>query len=159
MMKKINFADLLISVLIAQLIGLLSSLLAGNQKEIYSSLSLPALAPPSWVFPVAWIILYFLMGISSYLIYSSETDYNSKRNALLFYAGQLFFNFLWSIVFFRFEAIGLSVVVIIILIVLVILTIISFYRINKISAYLLIPYLIWLLFALYLNINIYFLQK
>ncbi len=157
-MKKIKFSNLFISIIFAELVGLLSNIFSGNQKEIYSSLKLPALSPPNWAFPVVWTILYALMGIAAYLIYDSQADSISKKRALSLYGVQLLFNFLWSIVFFGFQSIGLSLMVIIILTILVLLTFIAFYKINKIAGYLFIPYLIWILFATYLNIAIFLLN-
>ncbi len=158
MKNKIKPADLLISILIPQLMGVLGSLFSGNQKEFYSSLILPPLSPPGWVFPVVWFVLYLFMGISSYLVFQSDTDRKSKKIALILYGIQLFLNFLWSVVFFGLNLLGLSVVIIFLLVIFVVLVIISFYKINKTAAYLMIPYLVWILFAAYLNISIFLLN-
>ncbi len=153
-MKKENAVGLLISIIIAETVGVLSGALAGNSSGIYQTLALPPLSPPGWVFPVVWTILYALMGIVSYLIYQSRSGGElQKQNALLFYGVQLFVNFLWSIVFFRFGLYGLSVAVVLLLLVLVMITVSKFYQINRIAAYLLFPYLLWLLFAVYLNVG------
>ncbi len=150
---------LFVSIGIAELVGLLSGILAGNSGAFYKTLLLPPLAPPGWVFPVVWTVLYALMGIAAYLIYQSDADKKQIQNALTIYGIQLFVNFMWSIVFFNLKWLGFSVVVIVLLDLLVLLMIFLFYRINKCAAYLLLPYLTWVLFATYLNIAIYYLNR
>lgn len=153
-MKKENAIGLLVSIIIAEVTGALSGALAGNSAEIYQMLSQPPLSPPGWVFPVVWTFLYALMGISAYLVYQSPVQEWYKRSALQFYGVQLLFNFLWSIIFFRFGLYGLSVAVIFLLIILVVITMVKFCSINRIAAGILLPYLLWLLFAVYLNIGV-----
>jgi tryptophan-rich sensory protein len=97
------------------------------------------------------------MGISAGIIYNSDAP--KKENALCIYEVQLFFNVLWSLAFFNFRAISVSIGIILILWVLIILMIRSFYKISPLAAYLQIPYLIWVTFATYLNIAIYILNK
>jgi len=152
-MKK-DWQEALISVLIAELIGLLSSGIAGNVRMEYLQYAKPPLSPPGWVFGVAWTILYALMGLAAYLVYISDNNEKFREQGLILYAIQLFFNFIWSIVFFRFNLLWGSVVIIIVLAILVIAAINVFYKINKTAAYLMIPYLLWILFATYLNIGI-----
>ena len=117
----------------------------------YQSLVKPPLAPPSIVFPIAWSILYVLMGISAYLI---ERD---KGNLDIYYF-QLFFNAFWPIIFFVFKLRLISFIWIIILVILVIIMIIRFYKINKTASLLQIPYLLWLIIASYLNLGTYLLN-
>ncbi len=152
-MKKINWFQLLVIVLITELIGVLSNLFSGNTGQIYTSLVRPPLSPPGWLFGVIWPILYLLMGIAAYMIYQSPETLDRKK-AITLYWVQLFVNFLWPIVFFRLGWYWISVLVILILDVLVLMTTIKFYKINKVAGYLLIPYLFWILFATYLNIGI-----
>ncbi len=151
-MKKIQWTELIIFIVGTELVGVLSSLLSGNFSSFYSGLVKPPLSPPGVVFPVVWAILYALMGISAYLVYVSDADEAEKRKALKVYAAQLFVNFMWSIVFFRFEQIGAAAAVLLLLIALVVWMIVLFKRINPAAGWLNIPYLIWLLFAAYLNI-------
>ena len=154
-MKPINLKRLMIAVLIPLAVGGLSALLSGNISGKYADFTQPPLSPPSIVFPIVWTILYTLMGIASYLVYEQPSvNKAKKKDALIYYGLQLFFNFLWSIIFFRFDAYGLAFVVIIMLIALVIITMLKFRKINKIAFYLLIPYLVWLLFATYLNLGV-----
>ena len=152
-MKKNNLYDLLIYILSAELTGVLSSLFAGNYGDVYGSLEKPPLSPPAWIFPVVWIILYALMGISAYLIHRSDAEPVRVKSALRVYWLQLIVNFSWSIVFFRFQAFWAAFVVLIILIILVIVMIVKFAKIRPAAALVNIPYLLWLLFAAYLNLT------
>lgn len=152
-MKKIIWTELLIFIIGTELVGALSSLLSGNFSSFYSELNKPPLAPPGIVFPIVWAILYALMGISAYMVNTSDADIKAKRRALTLYAVQLFVNFMWSIVFFRFEQIGAAAAVLILLVILVAVMIFTFRRIRPLAGYLNIPYLLWVLFAAYLNIG------
>lgn len=155
---KIDYKKLLFSIGIAEGVGFLSSLLSGvftgKQKEFIESLVQPPLSPPSWLFGVVWPILYALMGAAAYFIYDSiKGEKFEKKNALYYYAAQLFVNFLWSIVFFRFESLVGGLVILILLDILVVITMYKFRKINRLAFWLLIPYLAWILFATYLNIG------
>ena len=152
-MKKIDWLQLLTIILIAEFVGVLGSLLSGNTGEIYTSLIKPPLSPPGWLFGVVWPVLYLLMGIAAYLIYQAPQTLE-RQKATAFYWIQLFVNFLWPIVFFRFEWYWIAVIIIILLDILVSITARLFYKINKAAGYLMIPYLIWILFATCLNIGI-----
>lgn len=152
-MKKIQWTELLLFIIGTELVGALSSLLSGNFSPFYNQLVKPPLAPPGILFPIIWAILYALMGISAYMVYVSDAGRTQKKNALTLYAVQLFFNFLWSIVFFRFQQPTAALVVLIVLVILVIAMILTFARLRPLAGYLNIPYLLWILFALYLNIG------
>lgn len=121
----------------------------------YKDLVKPTLSPPGIVFPIAWTIMYLLIGISYTLL--KEKGKVPKETQQLYYT-QLIFNYLWTFIFFIFRLRLLSVLWIIILDILVILMLYQFYKQNKVSGILLIPYVLWLLFATYLNISIYFLN-
>ena len=121
----------------------------------YNDLIKPTLSPPGIVFPIAWTIIYLLIGISYTML--KEKGEVAKETKQLYYS-QLVFNYLWTFIFFVFRLRLLSVLWIIILDVLVIIMTYQFYKQNKISGILLIPYVLWLLFATYLNISIYFLN-
>ncbi len=151
-MKKINITELLIFIVSAELTGALSRLLSGNSFEFFETLTKPPFSPPSWIFPIVWFILYALMGFAAYLIYKSDSK--GRNSALVIYWAQLFLNFLWSIVFFRFNLTGLSVAVILALLVMVTFMIFKFGKINTKAAAINIPYILWLLYASYLNICI-----
>ena len=151
-MKIKDKNSLFIAILIPIAVGTLSSLLSGNM-QIYSSINKPALSPPGILFPIVWTILYILMGISSYIIYESNDP--KRGSALRTYALQLFFNFYWSIIFFRFNLFFTAFVCLLALIFLIIKMIRQFYQIKPTAAYLQIPYLLWCLFAAYLNFMVF----
>lgn len=148
---KIYLKAILIPVIIGAIVGFVTS----NFID-YNSLVQPPLAPPSILFPVVWSILYVLMGIS-YGILDSNSLVNSDINFI--YYLQLFVNALWSIFFFVLKWRFFSFLWILLLLVLVIIMIIRFYRQNKISGLIQIPYLLWIAFATYLNFTIWLLNK
>ena len=145
-----------IAILIPLLIGGLSALITKNGMESFKELNQPFLSPPSWLFPVVWTILYILMGISSYLIYKNKNVffYKERDNALILYIVQLIFNFVWSILFFNMRSFTFAFIWLIILWILVLLLMINAKKVNKIAFYLLIPYILWITFAGYLNLMI-----
>ena len=149
--------SLIISLLISLGVGGLSALLTMGSMDIYKYLDKPPLAPPSIVFPIVWTILFILMGISAYLIYNSNSEH--KQKALLIYGIQLLVNFIWPILFFVLNYRLIALFIIIILLILIIIMIIKFYKINKLAAYLQIPYLLWVSFATYLNLGFYILNR
>ncbi len=151
-MKIKNKSELIIAILIPIAVGSLSALISGG-TSLYSQINKPALSPPGYIFPIVWFILYILMGISSYIIYDSNSP--NKESALKTYALQLFFNFWWSIIFFRFSLFLFAFLWLLVMIALITLMIYKFYQINRLSSYLQIPYLLWCLFAAYLNFMIY----
>lgn len=153
-LKKKKITDLLIFIVSAELVGVLSALLSGSFSETYLSLEKPPYSPPGWIFPVVWGILYAVMGISAYLVHVSQGSQWKRSNALKVYALQLFFNFLWSIIFFRFELYTVALIDIILLDFAAALMTVLFYRLSKAAGLINIPYLIWLLFATYLNAGV-----
>ena len=151
-MKINNKSALIIAILIPLAVGTVSALFSRN-ISLYSTINKPAPSPPAFLFPIVWIILYILMGISSYLVYESNNP--NKGNALKTYAIQLFINFWWSIIFFRFSLYLFAFLWLLVMIALITIMIYQFYQIRPLSSYLQIPYLIWCLFAAYLNFMIY----
>ncbi len=143
-----------ISILIALAVGGLSALVTGKNMNLYETINQPPLAPPGILFPIVWTILYILMGISSARIFMSETSEGLKKVALQDYALNLFFNFAWSIFFFNFRVFVFSFIWIVILWGIIIKMIYDFYKIDKPAAFLQIPYLLWVTFAMYLNLGI-----
>ena len=151
-MKKHNISDMLIYIISAEVIGAVSALLAGGFSDFFNKYEEPPLLPPGWLFPVVWTILYAVMGYSAYLVKHSYGETAQKKTALTIYWTQLALNFMWSIIFFRFEALWLAFVVIMALWVLIIAMIMSFRKISPLAAYINIPYLLWVTFAAYLNL-------
>lgn len=154
MNKTINLKRLLICLVIPIGLGILSSLISGNMGGVYPTLNRPPLSPPAWIFPVVWSILYILMGISAYIVSDTRGMHSSKEQAMKIYYAQLIINVLWPIIIFRFRQFTIAAIMLGALIVAVIATIIKFKKINNTAALLLVPYLIWILFALYLNIGV-----
>ena len=151
-MKK-NWKTLLICILIPLAVGTVAGLLTKGGMEQFQELNRPMLAPPAWLFPVVWTILYILMGASSYLIL------DQKGKALTIYGYQLLVNFLWPVFFFNFGWFGFSYLWLILLWILVAKMIWEFDKISLTAALLNIPYLLWLSFAGYLNLTIWLLNR
>ena len=149
--------ELIFFLVIPLVTGFISYLLSMKGIDEFSFLRQPFLAPPSFLFPIVWTILYLLMGYSSFLIYDSN-NYNSSC-CLLIYAINLGLNFLWTPIFFGLELRLFALIILIILDLVVVYMIICFYGVNKKAAYLQIPYLLWCLFATYLNFSIYLLNR
>lgn len=147
---KINFKKLILIILGTILVGGIFAMLTMG-KSSYGDLNKP-FDVPSIVFPIVWVILYILMGISIYIV--SEDKYKDKTKAYTLYIVQLIMNSLWTLFFFGFNWYTFSSLWIVLLLIAVILMIISFFKIDKKAAYLQIPYVLWLLFALYLNVSI-----
>ncbi|MBR5507926.1 MAG: tryptophan-rich sensory protein [Clostridia bacterium] len=155
-MKK--YKPYIISVLIALGVGGLSALLTMGSSSFYETINQPPLSPPSWLFPVVWSILFALMGISSAKVYTEIKENNIKSNALTVYGINLGMNFLWSIIFFNVRAFLFAFVWLILLVGVIIKMITEFRKISLWAGNLQIPYLLWCIFALYLNFGIYVLN-
>lgn len=155
-MKK--FKPYIISVLIAVGVGLLSALITKDYMNIYDTFVKPPLAPPAIVFPIVWTILYVLMGISSAAVYVDCNGDGACRESLRVYAFQLAVNFFWSIIFFRWRLFLFAFIWLLLLIVLVVVMIRRFILLRPAAGYLQVPYLVWLVFAAYLNFAIYILN-
>lgn len=152
---KIDFKTLLFSIFIPVSLGSFVGFLTASFNNYYELIQ-PNFAPPAIVFPIVWTFLYILMGISSYIIIKSDSD--NKNDTLFVYGIQLLINLFWSVWFFVFRFYLLSFIWILLLIGFVLVMIKKFYIISKVSAYLQIPYLIWLVFAGILNLSIWFLN-
>ena len=147
------------SIAIALTVGGVSALLTMENMSLYEEIRQPPLAPPSILFPIAWSILYLLMGISAAMIYTSYHAQKSERTAALMpYGASLFVNFIWSPLFFNARAFLPAFVWLVLLEFLIVMTIISYRRINTVAAYLQIPYAVWVAFAGYLNLAIWLLN-
>ncbi len=157
MFMHIDLKKLATSIIIPLTVGGISAFITSDAMKDYKDFNRPPLAPPSWLFPVVWTILYILMGVSFYLVRKTKTKRN-KTNAYILFAVQLFLNFIWSPIFFIGKAYLTAFIVLVALLLSVIGMTVSFYRINKLSGYLQIPYIIWLLIAGYLNLGIYILN-
>lgn len=151
-----NKSIFIIFLLIPLAAGALSALFTGNISGSYTSFTKPSFAPPGILFPIIWTILYLLMGVSSYIV--AQSDHPDKLLALRTYFIQLFFNFMWSILFFGLSNYLLAFFWLLLLILLIIIMIVRFHKIKPIAAYLQIPYLFWCIFAAILNFAVYLLN-
>lgn len=150
----------IISIIIALAVGGLSALITSGNMNLYDEIIMPALAPPAILFPIVWTVLYTLMGISAAMVYNSDTATASEKTSALYtYGISLFFNFFWSIIFFNMRRFLFAFVWLLVLLFLIVRTIMKYYKINPASAYLQIPYAIWVTFAGYLNFAIWYLNR
>ncbi len=151
-MKPLRLKGLIIYVLITIGLGVVGALLAGDIGAVYAGLVKPPMAPPGVVFPIVWNILYALMGVSVYLLSLEKAPVVFELIKNYFF--QLILNVLWQIVFWRVKAFYVAAALIVFLLVLGIRWAIRVFRLNAVSSLLFWPYLLWLCFALYLNIGI-----
>ena len=147
--KLLTFILFLLITFSASLIGGLATI--NFMNPWYSLLNKPIFNPPDWVFGPVWTILYFMMTISIWLYWHTK---NREMNTIYIYFIHIVFNTTWSIVFFGLHQIFAALVVLLVLIFLIIALILKFKRVNLISYYLMFPYLLWTLYALFLNINL-----
>jgi len=154
---KTDWKKRLICWAIPLAVGGLSALLSGGMGS-YSVMNQPPLSPPGWVFPVVWTILYLLMGEASYRIYTSGADAASVRSALKAYAVQLALNSIWSPIFFGLQMYLLAFFILIALWIAIFITLRRFSSIDETAANLLLPYLLWVTFAGYLNFGVFLLN-
>lgn len=157
-MKNSNWKTYAFWIILCEAVGALAGWISAGGIEVYSALAnKPPLTPPQWIFPVVWSILYALMGISAARI--SLTPPSKERNrGLNLFTAQLIVNFFWPLLFFNAQAFGFALIWLILLWVLVLAVILTFRKIDKTAASLLIPYLLWLTFAVYLNAGVYILN-
>ncbi|MFH1832767.1 MAG: TspO/MBR family protein [Candidatus Levyibacteriota bacterium] len=147
-----SFLRLIVFVVFCQLIGLAGAILTTpSVNNWYITLNKASFNPPAWVFSPAWTTLYLLMGVSLFLVWRDGLRSKKVKIAVGFFLGQLFLNFLWSVVFFGLHSPLFAFLEITVLWIVILLTIIKFFEISKPAAYLLIPYLLWVGFASVLN--------
>lgn len=158
MMKNIKPLQLTLSIMLCLSAGFIGSFFTMNSVDTwYGTLSKPFFNPPNWLFGPVWTVLYILMGIAAYIIYVSKKS-QTRTRALQLFAIQLGLNTLWSIIFFGQQNISLALIEILLLLISIVGTLILFYKINKKSAYLLYPYIIWVSFATLLNASLLYLN-
>lgn len=158
-MRRINVGPFVYSLFIPVMVGIISAAISSRGMEIYKVMEKPPLSPPAWVFSVVWTILYLVMGLSSYLIIEARTDVKSKAAALMFYGIQLFMNFMWSILFFNLGMYMFSFIWLVIMLCVVVICAFKFFYISSLAGFLLVPYILWLSFAAYLNLGAYMLSR
>lgn len=145
---KFNLAKFIFCIIITESAGILGSFTTvSSVKTWYPLINKPSFNPPSWLFAPVWTLLFFLMGVALYLVWS-------KKNKITWFWIQLLLNILWSFLFFGLHLPWLAFIEIIFLCFTILITIIKFWAINKKAAILLIPYLAWVTFASFLNFTI-----
>ncbi|WJI10421.1 tryptophan-rich sensory protein [Methanobacterium sp. CWC-01] len=154
---KVNeIPKLMVSLIIVFIVVAIGSVATSPQIPVwYATLARPAWAPPNWLFPVVWTILYILIGISLFLVWRKSLE---SKQALVVFAVQLGLNLLWSLVFFGLHSIVGGLVIILMLWMAILANIIVFYRISRWAGLILLPYLVWVSIASYLNYSIYLLN-
>ena len=155
---KLDWKKLLICLAVPLGVGGLAALLTGGGMGEYSNFVKPPYSPPGWVFPVVWTILYLVMGYASYRVIVKGTEQVKKKRALYLYGAQLAVNFLWPLVFFAVKWYLAAFFVLLVLWVLVFLTIYAFGDVDELAGDLLLPYILWITFAAYLNVGVYLLN-
>ncbi|MBR5423300.1 MAG: tryptophan-rich sensory protein [Clostridia bacterium] len=152
---KIQWKKLTVSLFVPLAVGGVSALLTRSGMKDFETLLKPPLSPPAWLFPVAWTLLYLMMGFAAYLVWTAP---RRSPNALFAYGIQLFFNFFWSIIFFGIRNYLFAFIWLLLLWAAILWTAILFFRTKKAAGWLLVPYLIWVAFAGYLNFGVYLLN-
>ena len=158
-MKQIPWKVYLLWILFTEAVGGLSGWLTREGSRFFSqSVAQPPLSPPALVFPIVWALLYALMGISAARVYLTAPS-PERSKSLNLYIVQLVVNFFWSLIFFNAQAYGFAFVWLLLLWALVLVMILQFRRVDPPAANIQIPYLIWLTFAAYLNLGVWYLNR
>lgn len=158
-MKHIPWKTYALFILITEAVGFLSGWLTRDGAKTYSqSIIQPPLSPPPIVFPIVWGILFALMAIAAARIWLSPPS-DLRTRGLVLYAVQLAFNFFWSILFFNLQAFGFALIWLLVLWGLILWTFSTFRKIDPIAGWLLLPYLLWVSFAAYLNAGVWYLNR
>ena len=154
-MKKEDWKTYVFWILLCEMVGLIAGLLIRDSVQLYSqTIVKPPLSPPAFLFPIVWTILYALMGISAARVRLAPVT-KEQRTATNLFIAQLIVNFFWPLFFFNLQAFGFALLWLILLWVLVLLLILNSFKVDRIAAWLLIPYLAWLTFAAYLNAGVW----
>ena len=154
-MGKNDILKLIFCIIICQALGSSGSVFTNmSVKTWYPTLVKPWFAPPDGLIPVVWTILFTLMGIALFLVWREGTDRPEVKTAIYIFAAQFVVNIAWSAAFFGMRSPSNGLIVIVILWLMILLTIIKFWRVSKNAALLLVPYILWVSFAMVLNYNI-----
>lgn len=155
----INIIKFSVAIIVSELTGIIGSIYTAPAIEgWYAGIIKPELNPPTWVFGPVWTTLYALMGIAAFLVWKKSWNRRDVKIALGIFVGQLILNTLWSIIFFGLHSPGGAFIEIIFLWLAIAATIVAFAKISKTAAWLLVPYILWVSFASYLNYSIYVLN-
>ena len=154
---KIQWKKLAVCIAVPLLVGGVAALLTRDGMAVFENVIKPPLTPPAWLFPLSWTVLYVLMGVASYLV--AVSDEILRGNALLFYGVQLILNFVWPLIFFDLSLYLLAFVWLVILWAIILVTMLKFYKITERAGDLMLPYILWVTFAGYLNFAIWLINK
>lgn len=154
---KIDYKKLAICIAIPLLVEAISHLATKDAMDQYYKLNQPPLSPPQWLFPVVWTILYILMGISLYIVL--EKGQKSLYEARKIFYFKLFINFIWTIFFFKFGWYLFAFFWLVFLWIMILVMIRKFRKISKVAAWMNVPQLLWIIFAGYLNLGIWWLNR
>lgn len=156
-MTQNNKKLLIICIAIPVMVGLFGAALVNFDFGIYKTINKPAFAPPAIIFPIVWTVLYTLMGVSSYLVNKKKTQANETDviAANIIYALSLLLNIIWVVLFFGFLKFAAAFATLVMLIITIFATIFSYAKISKAAAIIQIPYLLWCIFAAFLNLSVY----
>ena len=150
-----KFLKLAASIVLCLLAGVIGSIFTSSSVgNWYRTLNKPIFNPPDWIFAPVWTLLYIMMGISLFMVWTAEMEKSLKRMAFLIFAIQLILNILWSVLFFGLQNPVLSLIEIFVLWIAILIAILVFKKISILSAFLLMPYLAWVTFAAFLNYSI-----
>ncbi len=159
-MRSGDLFKLVISIAVAQAAGLIGALFTTPAiAGWYQTLTKPELAPPNWIFAPVWTGLYLLMGIAAFLIWREGLNKSNVKIALSLFVAQLALNTLWSIIFFGARSPGWALAEIAVLWCAILATTVAFWKISKVAGSLMIPYILWVSFAAYLNYSIFILNR
>lgn len=150
--KPKKILRLIVCLLIPLAVGGIAAFLTRDSMDVYENVTKPAGAPPGFIFPIAWTVLYILMGISLYLVYQSDSSFRSA--GIVLFTVQLTMNFIWPLIFFNGTMYGVALIWLIALWGVILSMILVFYKVRPVSAWLQIPYLLWVAFAAYLNLGV-----
>lgn len=155
-----NWLKLIICILAIEFIGIMAGFFTSSSVgSWYQTLIKPSFNPPSWLFGPVWTILYAMIGVSLYFVLTAKQKPKIKNKSYWIFGIQILLNFMWSIVFFGMHKIFLALIVIALLWLAIILNFLAFYKISKISAWLLVPYWLWVGFASVLNFSLWMLNR
>ena len=159
MKHKIQYGPLVVSLAIPLAVGGFAAFLTRDGMKFFHTVPKPPLTPPAWLFPVVWTVLYLMMGAASYLVWASGVSEARRDRALTVYGLSLAANFLWPIVFFTMRFYFTAFLLLLLLWILVAAAALLFSCIDKRAGRLMVPYLVWLGFAAYLNLGVWLLNR
>lgn len=159
-MKSGDFLKLVLSIAVSQSAGLIGAFFTTPSiSGWYQTLAKPELAPPNWIFAPVWTTLFLLMGIAAFLIWKVGLSRKGVKAALGLFVFQLVLNTLWSIIFFGAQSPGWALLEVVFLWLAILATLISFWKLSRAAGVLILPYLLWVSFAIYLNYSIFILNR